>query len=145
MLSRATLIFLLALLAPITTSQAEGKNPTSINFDVIPVKVGNVTTEAQLADTQPKRAHGLMYAESAEPGMLLIYPKPRVMNLWMRNTYIPLDVAFFKPNGTIIKITQMKPLSDVVHSSGKKVIGALEMPLGWFNQHNINVGDTISY
>lgn len=129
----------------LSLSRINAQENKNVHFDIVDVTVGNIKTEAQLANTPETRAHGLMYAQSAEPGMLLIYPRKKVMNLWMRNTYVPLDVAFFKKNGTIIKISQMQPLSDDVHSSGRKVIGGLEMPLGWYSKNQIKVGDKITY
>ena len=61
-----------------------------------------------IADTTPRRAQGLMFVKSLAPlrGMLFVYPQPRVVSMWMKNTLIPLDMLFVAGDGRIIRIAQ---------------------------------------
>ncbi|WP_199610212.1 DUF192 domain-containing protein [Flocculibacter collagenilyticus] len=140
-----TLIALTSLLLSILSWSLITTAKSAPQFKVVELRVGEQVVTAKVANNQATRAHGLMYAKSANPGMLLVYDQPKEMHLWMRNTLIPLDVAFFDVNGKIIKITQMEALSEQIHSSGKPVIGALELPLHWYKQHKVSIGDMIDY
>ena len=70
-------------------------------FDLVPLQLGNTQIQVQLADTPEKRSQGLMFQQSADPGMLLLYKEPTGVSLWMANTAIPLDVAYIGPDWTI--------------------------------------------
>src|SRR5690606_19495139 len=70
-------------------------------FALVPLQLADVTVQVQLADTPEKRSQGLMFQQSAEPGMFLLYPKPTSMALWMANTSMALDVAYISPDWTI--------------------------------------------
>lgn len=114
-------------------------------FDKVPIKINNHELTVELADTHAKRAQGLMNRHSAEPGMLLMYNIPRLMALWMHDTLIPLDVAFIAEDGKIVSIIHMKPLDETSRESPGRVIAALEMTKGWYAEHQVKVGDKVTF
>lgn len=116
---------------------------TSITFEHISVRIGEQTIEVQVADTTEKRMRGLMEQQPVRHGMLLLNEQPRQMVLWMKNTPSDLDVAFFDEKWRIVKITQMQAQTETLHPSDHEVLGALEMPLHWFSEHQIKLGDRI--
>ena len=99
--------------------------------------------KTEIADTDQKRAKGLMYRKELDTnsGMLFIFPQEEILSFWMKNTYIPLSVAFIDRQGKILEIRHMKPLNDsIIYSSKSKALYALEVNLGWFNKNSIKVG-----
>ena len=96
----------------------------------------------ELADTPAKRAQGLMGRKSLhdDTGMIFIFPNRRHQSFWMQNTYLPLDIAFLKDDGSIFQISQMSPLSTRFTSSEQPCKFAVEMNEGWFEKNNISVG-----
>lgn len=116
---------------------------SSVTFEKVPLQVASTTIEVQVADTTAKRMRGLMEQSPVKNGMLLLNEQPRDMVLWMKNTPSDLDVAFIDASWRIIKITQMQANTETLHSSDQEVIAALEMPLHWFSQHQIKVGDKV--
>lgn len=109
-------------------------------FPLAQLQIAQRSVSVQLADTPELRAQGLMFQETAEPGMLLLYQTPQEISLWMRNTAMPLDVAFIDANWQIHHIRQLMPFDETPVPSEIPVIAALEMPQGWFAAHNIGPG-----
>jgi uncharacterized membrane protein (UPF0127 family) len=97
----------------------------------------------ELARTPDQREQGLMYRESLPPGrgMLFVFEDAQIRSFWMRNTFIALDIAYIDENLRIIDIQAMEPESDDPHPSARPAMFALEVPLGWFAQKGIGVGD----
>ncbi len=116
---------------------------STITFEKVPLQVAATSIEVQVADTVAKRMRGLMEQYPVKNGMLLLNEEPREMILWMKNTPSDLDVAFIDASWRIVKISQMQANTETLHPSGQDVIGALEMPLNWFSQHQIKVGDKV--
>lgn len=114
------------------------------SFTLVPLQLGAHTVQVQLADTPAKRAQGLMFQQSADPGMFLLYKQPTAMALWMANTAMPLDVAYIGPDWHIAQLVQLAPFDKTAVPSPGPVIAALEMPKGWFLQHGVVVGDKVS-
>lgn len=112
-------------------------------FSLVALQIGQHNISVQLADTEQKRAQGLMYQTSANPGMLLLYPQPTAISLWMANTAIPLDVAYIGPDWTILQLVMLEPFDRTPVPSPGAVMAALEMPRGWFQQHQISVGQKV--
>jgi uncharacterized membrane protein (UPF0127 family) len=73
-------------------------------------------------------------------GMLFVFSEPRTHCMWMRNTYIPLSVAFLDENGTVLNIEDMQPQTENSHCARKPARYALEMNLGWFAQRGLGPG-----
>ena len=76
--------------------------------------------------------------------MLFVYNDERPRSFWMKNTLIPLDIAFVRRDGTIVKIAQMEPISVERTHSLYPATYALEMNVGWFAAHDVEAGDKIT-
>ena len=103
--------------------------------------------QAEVAATEAQREQGLMYREKmpANAGMLFIFGNPATQCMWMKNTPLPLSVAFIDASGKIVNIEDMQAHTLDSHCSTKTVPVryALEMNLGWFRQKNIKPGMSI--
>jgi uncharacterized protein len=109
------------------------------------LKVGMHSIRAQLALTPQQRQIGLMYRQSMpnHEGMLFVFDEPGSQCFWMRNTLIPLSIAFLADDGTVVNLADMKPQSDESHCSARPVRYALEMNLGWFAKRGVKPGSRI--
>lgn len=115
-------------------------------FNSIEVEVGGKKLKVEFANNWDLRAQGLMGRESmcADCGMLFDFEQSRRVSMWMKNTLIPLDVAFITRKGIITDIKPMQPLDLTSVPSSKRVLYALEMNQGWFAKHSVNVGDKVA-
>jgi hypothetical protein len=97
---------------------------------------------AEVAATDPTRTRGLMFRQSLPPnhGMLFIFDSKSVHCMWMRNTLIPLSVAFVEDDGSIVNIEDMQPHDESSHCAKQPVRYALEMTQGWFTQKGVGPG-----
>lgn len=104
-----------------------------------------VRVRAEIADEVEEQTRGLMFRESLgeERGMLFVYPDEQVRSFWMRNTLIPLSIAYMDAEGRIIDIQDMKALDDEAphYVSAKPAQYALEVNQGFFEEHGVEVGD----
>jgi uncharacterized protein len=109
------------------------------------LNIGLESIHAEIADTPPTRAHGLMNRShlATNHGMLFVFAHPSTVSMWMKNTSIPLDVAFIDYRGTILNIESMSPYTLTHHSSRGPVVYALEMNAGWFRTHRIIPGVSV--
>lgn len=116
------------------------------DFPRISVSIGVHLVQAELAATQETRARGLMFREKLgqNEGMVFRFPAPRQICMWMKNTLIPLSVAFIGADGRIINIEDMRPQTTDEHCSQQVALYALEMRQGWFKQRNIRAGELVS-
>lgn len=112
---------------------------------ILPISVAGIELEVELATTFEEQSLGLMYRDKLEEngGMLFVYPRENFLSFWMKDTRIPLSIAFIKADGRIIQIESMKPYSLDTHVSKGKAKYALEMNEGWFRIHNVREGDTV--
>ncbi len=102
----------------------------------------------ELANTPESRARGLMYRRSMpeDHGMLFDFGRVDMVSMWMRNTYIPLDMLFIRADGTIARIAHdTEPLSERQISSGEPVLGVLEINGGLSRRLGIGVGDRVEH
>jgi uncharacterized protein len=106
------------------------------------ITAGIHVIEAELAITPAQQQTGMMFrtAMGTNEGMLFIGEELEERCFWMRNTLIPLSIAFVADDGTIVNIADMQPRSEVTHCSAKPVRFALEMNRGWFNKRGIKPG-----
>ncbi|MDP5207057.1 DUF192 domain-containing protein [Alishewanella sp. SMS8] len=125
------------------TSCAATTQTTLLTFPAARLQLDSVTVPVQLANTPTLRAQGLMFQQQAEPGMLLLYTEPQAISLWMRNTSMPLDVAFITEDWTIHHIRQLQPFDETPVPSEIAIIAALEMPQGWFAAQNLGKGTPV--
>lgn len=109
---------------------------------VAELKAGMHLIRAEVAADFATRAQGLMHRKSlgANAGMLFIFDAAAPHCMWMKNTYIPLSVAFLDESGTIINIADMQPHSEQSHCATRPALYALEMTQGWFAQRGIKAG-----
>lgn len=114
------------------------------------IKAAGKEILVEIADTDPKRSQGLMYRThmNENEGMLFIFEEERPLSFWMRNTRIPLSIAYIDAKKKIINILEMVPAPDSdfnppVYPSSAPAKYALEMNKGWFTQNKIKPGQTI--
>jgi uncharacterized membrane protein (UPF0127 family) len=114
-------------------------------FPVIPLTAGMFVVQAEVAARDAERQQGLMFREKMGPneGMVFLFDAPATICMWMKNTYLPLSVAFIDESGKIVNIEDMKPHTTDSHCATKPVRYALEMNQGWFRQKNIKPGTVI--
>ncbi len=104
--------------------------------------------EVEIADTPAKQALGLMYRTQLPDtaGMLFTHPGERELSMWMRNTYIPLDMVFIRADGTIHRIAAMtEPHSEEIIASNGAVAAVLEIAGGAAQRLGIKAGDTVRH
>ncbi len=113
----------------------------------IPLYIGQKEIRVEVAETPEERSHGLMGRKNLgkDEGMLFIFETEDYHGFWMKNTFIPLSIAFIEKNGRIVWITEMKPLTLDSHVPPQRILYALEMNKGWFSSHGIKVGDKIRF
>ena len=114
-------------------------------FQVIPLTAGMHVIQAELVANDKDRQQGLMFREKMGPneGMVFVFDAPATVCMWMKNTPLPLSVAFIDETGKIINIEDMKPQTTESHCAKKPVRYALEMNQGWFKQKNVKPGTPI--
>ena len=108
----------------------------------------NITFNVEVAKTIEERRIGLMYRKKLlnNEGMLFIFPLEKIIQLWMKNTYIPLDVIFISENKVIVDIKKnMEKLSETIVKSKVKSRYALEFNAGLINKLNIEIGDKVLF
>jgi uncharacterized membrane protein (UPF0127 family) len=110
------------------------------------ISIKGYTLTAELATTPAARACGLSRRDELpkDHGMLFIYPDMRPISFWMKGTKIPLSIAFLDDSGHIFSIQDMTPMqTDRRYHSSRPASYALEVNLGWFRRHGIDVGDAV--
>lgn len=116
------------------------------NLPAVQLNAGMHLIRAQVAQTPEQRQTGLMYRREMPPndGMLFIFEAPSPQCFWMRNTPLPLDIAFIADDGSVVNVAQMQPFSDASHCSAKPVRYVLEMHQGWFAKRGVKAGSRIA-
>jgi uncharacterized membrane protein (UPF0127 family) len=111
----------------------------------VQLNAGIYLIRAEVAADPGVRMQGLMHRKSLAPnaGMLFVFDQLAVQCMWMKNTYIPLSVAFIDDKGEIINIADMQPHSEQSHCAGRPALYALEMNRGWFAQRGIKSGSRL--
>lgn len=109
---------------------------------VAELRAGMHLIRAEVASDFSTRARGLMHRKGLAPnaGMLFVFDGPSQQCMWMKNTDIPLSVAFLDEQGTIINIADMQPHDEQTHCSRRPALYALEMTRGWFAERGIKPG-----
>jgi uncharacterized membrane protein (UPF0127 family) len=111
-------------------------------FPMLELQVGGHRIDAEVAATTVLRDLGLMYRYSLpdDRGMLFVFPDARKHCMWMKDTFIPLSVAFIDDNGKIVSIVDMQPRSLTFYCAPVPVRYALEMTKAWFSKRRIGSG-----
>jgi uncharacterized protein len=111
----------------------------------VTLTIGSQKLVAELATKPDQREVGLMNRFSLKPdhGMLFVFERPQPLAFWMRNTYIPLSIAFIAADGRILNIEDMQPQTDDAHWSKGAALYALEMKKGWFAERGVVPGANV--
>ena len=119
--------------------------PVEAQIPGIELSVGIYRIEVEVAANQANRMQGLMqrHGMPANQGMLFVFDQADRHCMWMRNTFLPLSVAFLDEEGRIINIENMKPHTETNHCATSPAHFALEMNLGWFSSKGIKPGQRI--
>jgi uncharacterized protein len=112
------------------------------NLPRVKLTAGMHVIDAQVATTEDERMTGLMFRKEMpqHEGMLFVFEYPSQQCFWMKNTLLPLSVAFVADDGTIVNIDEMKAQTLDSHCSLKPVRYVLEMNQGWFSKKGIKAG-----
>lgn len=104
---------------------------------------GADTVVAEVARTPDERAQGLKFRDELPvgTGMLFVFPDAATRSFWMEDTYVALDIAYMDASYRVVDIQQMEPLGTQTYPSAAPAMYALEVPLGWFAEHGVTVGD----
>lgn len=116
--------------------------------DRVVIRVAGHPVRVRVSETRQELERGLMFIESLPPdeGMLFVFEREKILHFWMKNTPLPLSVAFIDRTGRIVQIERMEPLDEeTVHTSRLPAIYALEMNAGWFQEHGVKVGDRVEF
>lgn len=110
-----------------------------------PLRIKSHEIRVEVANTEESMRKGLMFRDrlAEDSGMIFVYAQPGIQAMWMKNTRIPLSVAFADADGRILNIEDMEPLTEKSHSSKGSAAYALEMNRGWFSRRGIGKGDRI--
>ena len=108
----------------------------------IPLRIKDQILQVELALTPAEQQQGLMFRHNMEPnhGMLFVFEQEQALGFWMRNTYLPLSIAYLDAERKIVDIQDMQPLSEKIHRSRQPAKYALEVNQGWFSEQQISLG-----
>jgi uncharacterized protein len=132
----------LAAAPPPARAQTQAQQP----LRTINVKVAGHALRVEVAETIEQRMMGLMLREklARNDGMLFIFEDPGYHAMWMKNTLIPLSVAFIDGDGVILNILDMEPQTEDQHMAAGPARYAIETNKGWFAERRIKAGDKVS-
>ena len=131
---------MITLLLPLSAACSEPTLPTRM------LEVEGHAVVAEVADTNHAREQGLMGRKflGEDEGMLFVYTDEKPRSFWMKNTPLPLSIAYADKGGKIVKILDMEPYSEDRVQSLYPAQYALEMRQGWFSEHGVESGDLIA-
>ena len=137
-----------ALVGRVMSSRGLGVHRVMVHLEVLGALVGGreLRLEAEVADDPDEKTIGLMgRKELAEgQGMLFVFSRPQPMGFWMKDTLIPLSIAYLNAEGFIREIHDMQPLEEnAIPSVFGDLVYALEVPQGWFAKNGIMAGDKV--
>ena len=117
-----------------------------VTFRTASVKVASHPLKVEVAADEAQRMQGLMFRKQLgrEEGMLFIFEEPAYHSMWMKNTLIPLSVAFVDKDGVILNILDMEPQTLDSHMAAGPAVYAIETNKGWFAAKKVKAGDKVS-
>lgn len=132
---------ILAVLAALSGGAREAR----AEMPLAELGAGMYRIEAEVAHTAQTRQIGLMNRQAMplHRGMVFVFPEAATHCMWMKNTFLPLSVAFVDAKGRVINIADMQPQTEDNHCAAVPARFALEMNLGWFRERGIKAGDTL--
>ena len=125
--------------APVTKESRPGR---------VQLAIGGARLWVEVAEDEAARSQGLMYRRQMQEdeGMLFVFEYPQPLSFWMKNTYLPLDIAFVARDGSILNILRMKPLDEGPrYLSQGQALYAIEANAGWFKDHGVKAGDKVRF
>ena len=114
----------------------------------VQLAMGGARLWVEVAEDEAARSQGLMFRRQMpqDEGMLFVFEYPQLLSFWMKNTYLPLDIAFVASDGSILNILQMKPLDEGPrYLSQGQALYAIEANAGWFQRQGIKAGDKVHF
>jgi hypothetical protein len=134
-----SMLLTMAVAFPVLAQEGPQKLPA------IQLSAGMHLVHAEVAQTPEQRSIGLMNRKTmgANEGMLFVFEQPGQQCFWMKNTLLPLSIAFLADDGSVVNIEDMKPLTLESHCSKKPVRFVLEMNEGWFAKRGIKPGNAL--
>jgi hypothetical protein len=145
-ISFAVRAFLFATLLASAALTSRAQTQAQPELPITKLSIGGKSIRAEVADEEHERAAGLMFRRELadDSGMLFIMPQIGPVAFWMRNTELPLTIAYIGPNGAIMELHDLEPFNErSVPSSFPHIAYALEMPRGWFTKNNIWPGERV--
>ena len=136
----------LCLTAPLSSRAQTGPDDSVGPMAKVTLHIGKASLTTAIAATGPQQERGLMYVTKLpdNDGMIFLLPTVTTATFWMKNTLIPLSVAFIDKNGVILEIHDMKALDETItRSDSDQVAYALETNLHWFALNSVKPGDKI--
>lgn len=137
------IVFFAALLLLGNCAKKQQQPPGTIELSV-----GDSRVYAEIASTPVQREQGLMFRKTMPDGlgMLFVFPQPQPLSFWMKNTYIPLSIAFMDADGVILNIEDMAPLDEQSRARSRgPAVYALEVNKGWFDARGIEPGQRVTF
>lgn len=137
---------LTTLLCAILTGAGAGLAQAQVvpqpKLPTVQLSAGMHNIVAEVANSPAQRSMGMMMRTemAVHEGMLFVFEEASPQCFWMRNTLLPLSIAFIADDGTIVNLADMQPKSDASHCSKQPVRYALEMNQGWFAKRGIKAG-----
>jgi len=144
------LILVLSLLAAAVTTAPARTLAAELKVETLVIETasGAHSFQTEIADTDPTRAKGLMFRRhlAGDHAMLFVWDAPIAAAMWMKNTYIPLDMIFIRADGRILRIAEnTEPLSTKIIPSGGPAKGVLEVIAGTAKRYGIEPGDRVAH
>lgn len=123
----------------------QAQDTPQLNLPRTTLNAGMHLIQAQVASTEPQRNTGLMHRREmpANEGMLFVFERAATQCFWMKNTLLPLSIAFLADDGTVVNLADMQPQTLDSHCSAQPVRYVLEMNQGWFTQRGVRAGQRL--
>ena len=140
---RAPLLLVALLLLALNPSCGTSK----AGLTVIKLEIDGHKLSTEVARAPEEQSRGLMYRRKLgkNDAMLFVYEKPSRLSFWMKNTFVPLSIAFIDGDHRIVHIEDMAPQTTTSHRSSKPALYALEVNRGWFDERGITVGAKVEF
>ena len=128
------------------TCSTVAAQPAPQQLPTVRLNAGIHNIQAELAQTPEQRSVGLMHRRSMDTphGMLFAFEQPATQCFWMKNTLLPLSIAFLADDGTVVNVADMQPQTTESHCSAQPVRYALEMNQGWFARRGVKSGSKLT-
>lgn len=139
---RAFRFILFICLGAIPWLPAAAQDQPQPTLPIETLQAGIHLIKAEVASQPQQRATGMMFRTAIEPnhGMLFVFDQKAGHCFWMRNTLVPLSIAFVDDDGTVVNVADMEPRSEASHCPERAVRYALEMEQGWFARRGVGPG-----